>query len=298
MLIEDIDLSTLPSVYLLEKEQLPNLAAIYFVCDSKGQVLYIGRTVNLVERWKDHHRFQQLKRFNRKNIISISWMDCSKQINLLSKLENKLIKIYNPSLNWTRVVSPIRKITSFENNPIPLKVVDKYQPNYGNTKNVIEVEPWEELEPMPEGEARVMNRQFLYVDGVEIEVCYSTNEKYFVRYNVYWWIIYGRKNPNIVSDKVIQNLESAIDRLPTIRWSGYRFRVETIVFSEDDVEVESILFPLVMFEDLIRWLKLNYTGKSREELEKGEYKPKPDDPASIKLCAWLQRNSLSSLLQT
>lgn len=58
MLVEDIDLSTLPSVYLLEKEQLPNCAAIYFVCDSKGQVLYFGRTVKLVEHWKEHYRFK------------------------------------------------------------------------------------------------------------------------------------------------------------------------------------------------------------------------------------------------
>lgn len=54
MLIEDIDLSTLPSVYLLEKSCLPNCAAIYFVSNSKGQILYIGRTVNLVERWREH----------------------------------------------------------------------------------------------------------------------------------------------------------------------------------------------------------------------------------------------------
>jgi predicted GIY-YIG superfamily endonuclease len=193
MLLEDINLFQLPSVYLLEKEQLPNCAAIYFVSDSKGQVLYIGRTVNLVARWRDHHRFKQLSRLNRKDRISISWMACSKNIRTLSTLENKFIELYKPPLNWTKVISPIRKITPSKNNTIPLKLIDKYQPNNGKHKNVIEVEPWEELEPMSEGEAREMTRQFLYVDGVEIEVCTHTNEKYFVRHNVYWWIIYGRK---------------------------------------------------------------------------------------------------------
>jgi hypothetical protein len=107
-----------------------------------------------------------------------------------------------------------------------------------------------------------------------------------------------KKNPDISSNNVIENLESVIERLPTIRWSGYRFRIETIVFSEDDVEVKSILFPLAMFEDLIRQVKSNYMGKVREELQNGEYQSKPDDIASLKLCAWLQRNSLNSLLQT
>jgi excinuclease UvrABC nuclease subunit len=44
MLLKNIKLSELPSVYLLNKDNLPNCAAIYFVSDSKDQVLYIGRT--------------------------------------------------------------------------------------------------------------------------------------------------------------------------------------------------------------------------------------------------------------
>lgn len=82
MLPQDTKLSELPSVYLLEKDRLPNCAAIYFVCDSKNQVLYIGRTVNLIERWREHHRFNQLKRLNRKDKISIYWMVCSNDSTL------------------------------------------------------------------------------------------------------------------------------------------------------------------------------------------------------------------------
>ncbi|WP_375448769.1 GIY-YIG nuclease family protein [uncultured Nostoc sp.] len=440
MLLEDIKLSELPSVDLLKIAQLPNCAAIYFVSDSKNQVIYIGRTLNLVERWRNHHRFKQLKRLNRKDRISISWMACSQDVNALSSLENKLIDLYKPPLNWTKVISPIRKITPseialqqslqqlaqlntmifgfdpiadeepptiylvypvygkrglsgsirsvlkninkkasslkwkeyhtdpkslgkfgywstiyngiridlapfqglvhfmnttyktvagvelmafshdqlevflentssevkesiscldvLENDPIPIKLVDQYQPDNGKHKNIVEVEPWEELEPMPEGEIREMTRQFLYVDGVEVEVCSNVNEKYFVRHNVYWWIVFESKNPDPVSQNVIGNLKNFIDRLPTIKWSGYRFRLETIVFSEDDVEVESVLLPLAMFESLIREAKFHSAGKLTEELKSGEYKPKPDDRANIKLCTWLQHNSLSSLLQT
>jgi excinuclease UvrABC nuclease subunit len=114
MVIENINLSELPSVYLLDKDHLPHCAAIYFVSDSKGQVIYIGRTVNLVERWKAHHRFNQLKRFNRKNTLNISWLACNHDIQTLSNLENEFIKLYKPPLNWSKVVVPIRKITPDE----------------------------------------------------------------------------------------------------------------------------------------------------------------------------------------
>ncbi|MBW4560050.1 MAG: GIY-YIG nuclease family protein [Mojavia pulchra JT2-VF2] len=114
MLLTNIKISDLPSVYLLDKDQLPNCAAIYFVSDSKGQILYIGRTVNLVGRWREHHRFKQLKRFNRKDRISISWINCSNNINALPTLENELINLYKPPLNWSKVVAPIRRITPAE----------------------------------------------------------------------------------------------------------------------------------------------------------------------------------------
>lgn len=434
-----IKIADLPSVHLLDKNRLPNCAAIYFVTDSDGQIIYIGRTVNLVARWKDHHRFNQLKRFNRKNLLSISWLNCSNDISTLSKLENEFINLYKPPLNWTKVVIPVRKITpvetalqqslqqlaklntvifgfdpiagetptiylnypvygrrgvsgsirvalrninkkasslkwkeyhtepksfgkfghwkteyngitinlspgeglvnimqdstrktiagvtfmalsvlqletiiesvpeikkdtpgleAVEEDPIPMKFIGKLPARNGNNKSVVEVEPWEELEPMSEGEVREMNRQFLDVDGVEVEVCTNENEKHFVRHNVYWWIMHKSKNPNPELDCVTENLQQLIDRLPSMRWSGYNFRLETIVFSEDNVEVESILLPLAMFEDVMKNAKSGWSSKLLQEIESGEYKPKPEDSRGIKLCAWLQHNSLLSLLKT
>ncbi|MBW4575603.1 MAG: GIY-YIG nuclease family protein [Aphanothece sp. CMT-3BRIN-NPC111] len=439
MLLENLNISELPAVDLLEKGDLPNCAAIYFVSDSKGQVLYIGRTVNLVKHWREHHRFNQLKRFNRKTSISISWLSYTNDINTLSALENELIKLYKPPLNWSKLVSPVRRITpvetalqqslqqlaksntmifgfdpiadeepptiyllypvlgkrgisgsirsllkninkkasalkwkeyhtdskslgkfgyweteyngikidlapaqglinfmddstrrtvagvelmafsykqleilladapesnketsalgALEDDPIPIELANHPQSIKPQRKHVVEVELWEELEPMPEGEAREMTRQFLYVDGIEIEVCINPNGKYFIRHNVYWWINHGRKNPDPERNCIAINLQEAVDRLPTIRWSGYRFRLETIVFSEDDVEVESILLPLAMFEDLMKDTS-KFDSKLREEIQSGEYKLNPNGPISMKLCLWLQRNSLCSLLQT
>jgi hypothetical protein len=149
---------------------------------------------------------------------------------------------------------------------------------------------------MAEGEIRLMNRQFLYVDDVEIEVCANANGKHFVRHNVYWWIEGGKKTPDPKYECILENLKNAADRLPTIRWSGYRFRFETIVFSEDDVEVESVLLPFGMFEDLLKD-KSRFRGEI-EKIQSGEYKLTPNHQTNIKLCVWLQSNSLSSLLST
>ncbi|WNN89206.1 GIY-YIG nuclease family protein [Gloeocapsopsis dulcis] len=407
--------------------------------DSKGQILYIGRTVNLFKRWREHHRFKQLKRFNRKDCVSISWITCSNDLSILSSLENEFIQRYKPPLNWTKVLVPVRKITpvetvlqqslqqlvklnttmlgfnpisgkdpptlylaypvygrcgvsgsirsilrtsnkkasalkwkeyhtepksfgkfgywqteyngiqidlspfpslvdfidnathktvagikfmafshsqleklledvpalkkgipsleALEGDPIPIQPVDHSQLNKRKNKDVVKVELWEELEPMAEGEAREMSRQFLNVDGVEVEVCTNGNGKDFVRHNVYWWIVHREKNPDPERYNIIKHSQSDVNILPTIRWSGYRFRFETIVFSEDDVEVESILLPLAMFEDLMRD-KSRFSGQLYSDIESGEYKSKQYNSAYINLCGWLQQNTLFSLLQS
>lgn len=71
------------------------------------------------------------------------------------------------------------------------------------------------------------------------------------------------------------------------------------MFSEDDVEVESVLLPLAMFEDLIRDItKLMFTGALLEEVKNGKYQTQPNDGLSKKIGAWLYCNSLFSLLKT
>lgn len=440
MLLNNFNISELPAIKLSEKSNLPNCAAIYFVSNNQGQVIYVGRTVNLVERWREHHRYNQLKRLNRKTPITIRWMTCSNDVKTLTELENEFIKLYKPPLNWSKVVSPVKRITpsevalrqslqqlakfntmifgfdpiateepptiylvypvygkrgisgrirsalkninkkasslkwkeynteskslgkfgyweteyngiridltpfdhlvdfmsdstrrtivgvefmafssiqveailanvpeikqesagldALEDDPIPIEFFNQTQLTKFNQKDTKEKELWEELEPMPEGKARVMNRQFLEVNGVEIEVCLNENGKYFVRHNLYWWIRHGDKNPDLDRNCVILNLQNAVKRLPTIRWSGYKFRLETIVFSEDDVEVDSILLPFGMFEDLIRDTSEWTSEQLREEIKSGKYQLKPEANAYIKLCVWLQCNSLSSLLPT
>jgi len=98
----------LPSVPLLERHNLPRCQSIYFVLED-GQVLYIGRTVNLNQRWAVHHILPQLKM--RKGEVRIAWLECS-VAELLPEIETGLIEHFQPLLNVVK-------------NPLRLKTADK-----------------------------------------------------------------------------------------------------------------------------------------------------------------------------
>ncbi|MEA5517856.1 GIY-YIG nuclease family protein [Limnoraphis robusta] len=108
----EIDLSSLPSLPFLNKDLLPHCSAIYFLLDSQNRVLYIGQATNLCARWKDHHRFEQLQKLNRKSNIRIAWLVCENDKELLDKTERYFIDLYQPLLNKTPV--PAKKIIPSE----------------------------------------------------------------------------------------------------------------------------------------------------------------------------------------
>ncbi|WP_250124936.1 GIY-YIG nuclease family protein [Chroococcidiopsis sp. CCMEE 29] len=108
----DLDLSKLPSVSLSQKNSLPECSAIYFAVDSKNRVLYVGKATNLLARWKNHHRQEQLSRINRRNKIKIAWLSCSNQLDVLTNTEAYFINFYQPLLNRTLV--PLKTITPSE----------------------------------------------------------------------------------------------------------------------------------------------------------------------------------------
>jgi len=76
------DLSKLPSLDLSQRNSLPACPAVYFAVDSKNRVLYVGKAINLLARWKDHHRLEQLNRINRKNKIKIAWLSCDNDLKV------------------------------------------------------------------------------------------------------------------------------------------------------------------------------------------------------------------------
>ena len=106
------DLSKLPSLSLSQRNTLPKCPAVYFAVDSENRVLYVGRANNLLARWKDHHRQEQLNRINRRNKIKIAWLICPNELKVLVTTEIYFIELYHPLLNRTPV--PAKKITPSE----------------------------------------------------------------------------------------------------------------------------------------------------------------------------------------
>jgi hypothetical protein len=102
-----IDISTLPFLPLSRLSELPTCSAIYFVLLEGGELLYVGRAVNLNTRWKTHHRYKQ---FESMESILISWIEVE-PLNL-DEVEAEFIASLQPKLNWTLIPTepkPVRE---------------------------------------------------------------------------------------------------------------------------------------------------------------------------------------------
>jgi DNA-binding XRE family transcriptional regulator len=91
----DIHLSTLPWVPLKATNGFPEDPAIYFAIDSQGVVQYIGRSVNVRTRWKNHHRYEELEQMEGVKIAYL-FIDTPE---LLPSIESALIDWFDPPLN-------------------------------------------------------------------------------------------------------------------------------------------------------------------------------------------------------
>lgn len=95
MNVNSIDPLSLPSLPLKNRRSLPNCPAVYFVLAGE-RILYIGRAINLAQRWAAHHRWNQLLQFD--TLVKIAWIECS-EVQLLNEIEAALIEQFNPELN-------------------------------------------------------------------------------------------------------------------------------------------------------------------------------------------------------
>ena len=133
-MINEFNLDDLPSVKLVEKEKLPDVAGIYFAVDENNRVWYVGKAQNINRRWQSHHRYYQLEKINRKNLILLKWYACKSDENMLTDLEQYFITSYFPQLNQTKVES--RKITPAEISlRKTLTKISKYLIVYGYEQN-------------------------------------------------------------------------------------------------------------------------------------------------------------------
>jgi len=90
----ELNLSTLPSVRIEDKKQLPSTPCIYFAIDSQGVIQYIGKSVNPAQRWVKHHRYARLAGMDS---VKIAYLTLDSE--LLLEVEAALIKWFDPPLN-------------------------------------------------------------------------------------------------------------------------------------------------------------------------------------------------------
>lgn len=89
---ESIDPNSLPYLPFESKNKLPKIMAIYFVLDGED-VIYVGRSVNLKERWLNHSLAPALELQN----IRIAWLAIENPLHL--GFEFYFIERFNPKLN-------------------------------------------------------------------------------------------------------------------------------------------------------------------------------------------------------
>nr|WP_290224204.1 helix-turn-helix domain-containing protein [Trichocoleus desertorum] len=114
---EFINPLALPALPLLKRYKLPNLPAIYFVLEEQT-VIYIGRTVSLLQRWMSHHHLKHLQDRD----VRIAWFQCD-NLDAHSTLEAQLIKAFKPELNTGGISTPFTGLTALRERK-ELKTVD------------------------------------------------------------------------------------------------------------------------------------------------------------------------------
>lgn len=81
------------SLPIEDKNKLPSISGIYFVFAS-NKLLYVGRSVDLKQRWQNHHRYGQFKLIQD---ARIAWFECDS--SLLPEFETSLIEFLEPDYN-------------------------------------------------------------------------------------------------------------------------------------------------------------------------------------------------------
>lgn len=94
-----IDLKTLPALPLSRRKELPQTAGIYFAIDAGGVVQYIGQSINLRQRWLQHHRQTALTFVHD---VRIAWIEVN-ELSLLKEIEGKMIRHFKPLLNGLKM---------------------------------------------------------------------------------------------------------------------------------------------------------------------------------------------------
>lgn len=90
---EEIDPSSLPFVTLQTLAYLPPMPGIYFVT-ANDHIIYIGQSQNILERWRNHHKYTEVSRYEK---VKIHFM--ASDGRLLTDQETEYVNFFEPRLN-------------------------------------------------------------------------------------------------------------------------------------------------------------------------------------------------------
>jgi hypothetical protein len=93
--VHTIPFLTLPSVPFTARTRLPHCAAIYFVLNASGTVLYVGQSIDIASRWIKHHH--EITLANRQ-ATRIAWLVMD-DVSLLDAIEDACIAYFAPACN-------------------------------------------------------------------------------------------------------------------------------------------------------------------------------------------------------
>ena len=100
LLLPQISLAMLPSTPIASLEYLPNIPGVYFVVDSQGSVLYVGRSIKMRNRLKSHHRKDK---FDAVEGAKVAYLVV--EASLLEAVEEEMINHFDPLLTDTPIIA-------------------------------------------------------------------------------------------------------------------------------------------------------------------------------------------------
>jgi hypothetical protein len=110
--LASVQISLYPSLAFADRSDLPPVPALYFVLSDRREVVYIGQTANLRERWKSHHRARQMTL----GAYRVHWKEIADEDQRLAA-EKAAIEYFRPLWNRTEVpVADIKRVEAYIND--------------------------------------------------------------------------------------------------------------------------------------------------------------------------------------
>ncbi|PSB12211.1 hypothetical protein C7B62_02940 [Pleurocapsa sp. CCALA 161] len=310
----------LECVDLQNKELLPDYSGIYYVIDRQHLIWYIGRSVNLQQRWNNivnpHHRYHQLLTIaTQKNTEFFIYYSQEKKNNL-NKLEKTQIAKYQPCLNYT----PVAKNKYFNSNSVQNYKLRKYSYSNSNLNTSLTIlsdiknhqnkymqETINSIQNLSNNNSSLeqFKRKFINIKNkdlklnLELEICVDSQNKLFVRHYMHSIFCYridieDLKDKDSIED-CISTLESHFECLyeHSLRWLGYKLSCKEILLIDEEeqieIETQAIMLPFRLFVELIEYQWMTDRNLS-ENLENQDLEWFKEKCLNFKIAKYLHDN--------